>query len=272
MNTRIDYLKFVFTMEHDLFSHKVNPVLTSLQHNFTHDPQRQYPAKLTALGHQTGGKRRYVYEAWGEFAHDIAAKAPLWVWKHCRRIDVRAETNMVTEDQLRGLASYYGAHKGGRVNVDVLNSRPRTKTNQRDVGGIGIRIGSRKSDHHAVFYKRGAELPAFEYRRQGKAAAEAGEAIAATAAWDDTGDVASIAVRYMQGAAEGWLFGALGVYTAEKLAQAGTVYHQKLLAVGDIPSPSEIEQAEEWAENNADDFQRMQQSTFTLTTKGMKDE
>jgi hypothetical protein len=271
MGTRIDYLKFIFTTEYDRFQANINPLLTSLQHNYQHDLARRYPAKLTPLGADTGGKRRYVYECWGDFAHTVAAKAPLWFWQHVRRIDVRAETDFVTLEQLQGLGSYYACHQNGRVNVDVLNSRPRHKDADRDIGGVGIRIGSRKSDHHAVFYKRGAEKAAFEYRRQGKAAVEAGLAIREAAAYDDTGDVASIAVRYMQGAAEGWLFGAMGVRTAEKLALAGEQYHQKLLAVGDVPTPSEIEEAERWAENNQDDFEQMKLAQFDTTPKGRKE-
>lgn len=174
-NGRLDYLKFMFKMEHDSFqAHVVSGYHRALMRcGVSIDNGAVH--KLTALGPGADKLPRYIIEIWGEEADKFAERMPAsWVG-HLRRIDFRFTIGDLTAEQMRSIQRAVSL-PGGVKPAQIIDSRPRKKKGEsRDVGGVGLYFNSRKSDRHAVVYKRGKEEAAFEFRLRDKKAAEAGE-------------------------------------------------------------------------------------------------
>jgi len=161
---RPDYAKFTLEMESDLFQTMYRGFCRAAQDSkFEGDFLKDH--KVTCMPPRNGGKPRYVVEVWGEQTGLVRKLHHGWMaW--LRRFDVRgiiwdADVKNV---QALGQALQLG---GTAYNVETFNSKPASKRLGRDRGGVGFRIGSRKSDLCAVCYKRGGDPVALEFRFQG---------------------------------------------------------------------------------------------------------
>lgn len=172
---RIDYVKFIFKTDEQQFQDLYKPSLDHI--NRMCDEGGDKMGKLTALGTDADGLRRYCIEFWGESAVSAVVYAPMQWFNFVYRLDLRQEVPNIESDDLRAIQVYVSVKPTGRTGTSTFTTRPATKNHMRDVGGLGIRFGSRKSDKHAVLYKRGHERTAFEFRIQGRAAQEVGQAM-----------------------------------------------------------------------------------------------
>lgn len=164
----IDYLKIYWPRHADTNGQTtVDEILTIARrgHAILNPKKEQWVFKV--MSGKDGKDANFCVEVWGETANYVAQSLPLVHWLKVNRIDLRRTLRQRTDVEMRAFqrrALRMGAK--GR-NMTILNSKARTKTDSRDVGGQGVVYGSRKSDSHAVIYKRGSELPAVEFRLSG---------------------------------------------------------------------------------------------------------
>lgn len=114
-----------------------------------------------------GGDGRQTFhkiEVWGRIADLFAQLLSPQDWLLCSRLDYRQELSERSDRDMRYFVLWQMRRGAKRVNLYPMDTRPRKKTNKRDVGGKGIFLGSRKSDKTLAVYKRGAEMPACEFR------------------------------------------------------------------------------------------------------------
>lgn len=165
----VDYVKYVFRSGWENNQNFYVPAWENALARLPYLGPNCGGAKMSVLpGTDSQGRTRYVYEAWGKMADHLWELLPT-VWVNALyRLDIREELPTITEDHIAALQTSISLGSKGAVNTFMLNSRPRQKTNQRDVGGRGVQFGSRKSDQHLVIYKRGNEAAAVEYRIQNK--------------------------------------------------------------------------------------------------------
>lgn len=175
MNVRIDYLKFLVSMDFDRAQELTKPMT-----EWVNSPESPLDNKrsfeITVLGptKDTAGKSRYVIEVWGPNTLSILPFIPTWLWAHLSRVDYREPLLHTNEDALAAFCQKWSMSDKGSRNISTLNTKARAKTNRRDVGGKGIVFGSRKSNSHTVAYKRGSEYPAIESRIEKSRAADLG--------------------------------------------------------------------------------------------------
>jgi hypothetical protein len=216
---RIDYVKFNLRLEWDRAEQMIGTLLAAIRGedcNLTEGKDFDF----TCLGADlTGdGKRRYVIEAWGEYAIELAALVPLEWFEDLSRVDVQAKIPGVDAKDVKAYATRrYMADKGKR-NVTPYDSKPRKKTNKRDVGGVGLTIGSRKSKRYTIFCARGQEDPYVETRAGNQTAKDLGAQVLQAVDergpnhWYDAFIGAALQFHH------GELYQATGAATAESLA------------------------------------------------------
>lgn len=172
----IDYLKFVVPMDHDRGQMAIANIKEKLAEQDVPVLKEGANLKITVLDSTANdpGRRRYCVESWGPASHYLASIVPFSWFEHLNRIDYRTVLRCVGEPQLAAWIDEKYRGKAGRRNVTTFNTKPRTKSHSRDVGGRGITFGSRKSDSHTVVYQRGDEMPTIEMRFQGRKAEELG--------------------------------------------------------------------------------------------------
>lgn len=237
---RIDYVKFIVSMEYDLWQQvclTLNPAINSPD---CHLRERDN-YKISCLGADPGNghKRRYVLEAWGEYSIELAALVPLDFFEHLARIDWRAPLLHAQHEDIKSYIQQRVLSRVGKRNVTAFDTKNRQKTNTRDVGGVGLLLGSRKSEAHTSIYFRAEEQGAVETRHQGKAAERIGLYVCQTV--DEQGPMAwyeALHSATMQ-ASKGELYKACGVTEVYQLENAMKDASRK----GRI-----IQQAMEWAE------------------------
>jgi hypothetical protein len=174
---RFDYIKVLFRQDHDHFQADTLPTLNGVISWTDEVGMLRTCSNLTVLPSKPGETSRYIFEVWGPMADRFAMYMPATWWECLRRIDLRAELNDLDPNQMRDAVRYL-AHRESKHNVSLFDSKPRAKRGEnRDVGGIGMYWGSRKSGQHGVIYKRGNEAPAAEYRLRDKSAQEFGHLV-----------------------------------------------------------------------------------------------
>ena len=111
--------------------------------------------KLTVLGptESSNMRSRYVVEMWGKTAHLSIAMVPKHWWERLARVDARYTLVGTTSEELGSFINRNVMQRNSKKNVTTFDTRPRQKTNTRDVGGRGIVFGSRKSDLHTAIYQ-----------------------------------------------------------------------------------------------------------------------
>jgi len=122
---------------------------------------------ITSVRRYDDGTYLYVFETWGVQAEAIQyLDFDRWS-KHLDRLDVRRDMD-VSPSGVNSIYNHLLEHKAGNRNVQLFNSRTRSKRQGRQSGGQGIAIGSHKSDFRMTVYKRGNERGAIEFQLQGK--------------------------------------------------------------------------------------------------------
>lgn len=163
---RPDYAKFLFDLPRGVFTqyyHRIN----ALSHERKYHGDWLNSHKVTALYNQQVDRETTVLEIWGEWA-GIVRLLPYDQWATAlRRFDVRAIIWDADKEAVLAVGQLMQRNEV-RYNVEVFNSKPASKRLGRDRGGVGFRLGSRKSDMCVVCYKRGAEPVALEVRMQGQ--------------------------------------------------------------------------------------------------------
>lgn len=126
------------------------------------------------------GRRRYKVEAWGEYSIELAALVPLEWFDDLSRVDVQAKLYGATRETVKADALMRFAGKKGARNVIPYDTKNRKKSNQRDVGGAGCSIGSRKSKRYTITCARADEVPYVETRAGGDCARDIGRTVLLT--------------------------------------------------------------------------------------------
>ena len=167
----LDYIKYILPLDSDRLQQ-----LAAHLHAYEMENTRGFKwgqtAKMTVMDStkDTAGRRRLVIEAWGKGADDmLELLSPLYL-EHVTRLDYRRELAGATVKDVEAFLARSAMQAKSRRNVQTFRSQPRQKNHQRDVGGVGIYFGSRKSDSHTAAYVRGNEAPAIEHRFQGRKA------------------------------------------------------------------------------------------------------
>lgn len=175
IDVRIDYLKFLVHLDFDRGQDLCKPLVDFVQSDKTKlEMKRSFDITILNPTQSSNGKSRYVIECWGAHCMDIVPVLPTWLWGSLSRIDYREPLLHTTDAALAAFCQKWSMSDKGSRNISTLNTKPRAKSNRRDVGGKGICFGSRKSSSHTVAYKRGNEYPAIESRIEKSKAADAG--------------------------------------------------------------------------------------------------
>lgn len=162
---RFDYVSFLIETHADLFQDIYLNEWNVLVKNHIPEPQQKRFQRVHALGATKEGRRRYILAVWGEYAK-LAANLPFEKWAdHLTRVDLRGVIYECRPDTFERLCRAL-ENAETRNNVESFKTPKRTKNNQRDAGGRGVRYGSRKSDVSSKIYKRGKENPAIETQFQ----------------------------------------------------------------------------------------------------------
>lgn len=162
---QIDWVSFLIECEPDLFQthylEEWNMLLVARLPAWAQSKQ----TRVHALGATTNGKRRYVLSLWGETAQQ-AMVLPFCKWAdHLTRVDIKRRLYDIRPDTYERLCVCLQFAETRR-NVEAFKLGKRTKNQQRDSGGEGVRFGSRKSDISTKLSKRGKEIPYFETQIQ----------------------------------------------------------------------------------------------------------
>lgn len=183
----IDYVKYIIDMDVDRmqqFCARFNAQESADEIGVRY----RRDLKLSVLPGGSGGRmgRRLVLESWGEHCAKLIDYLDSSKAEYITRLDYRRDLPNVERKHIEAYVARTAIQGKGRRNVQTFNSRPRQKTDTRDIGGFGVFIGSRKSDACTTAYQRGNETPAIEHRFQGHRAADiANDGIAR--AFDDLG-------------------------------------------------------------------------------------
>lgn len=162
---RYDYASFLIETHADLFQDIWLNEWNVLVANHIPEPQRRKFQRVHALGATKEGRRRYVLAVWGEYAR-LVVNLPFEKWaENLTRLDLRAQVYECRPDTFERLCRAL-ENAETRNNVESFKTPKRTKNNQRDAGGRGVRYGSRKSDVSSKIYRRGKENPAIETQFQ----------------------------------------------------------------------------------------------------------
>lgn len=162
----IDYLKFLFACDSEMWQDKYQADWFHLRSLCVAWGAKDANVKLTVLG---GGKTvgsRTIVEFVGPVADYIAPYIPVLWTQRSRRVDFRSELRTLTVEAIRAAKGYYSLKPKGEYNATGFDTPGRRKTTGRDIGGVGMFLGSRKSDVVGAIYRRGRETPAFELRVQ----------------------------------------------------------------------------------------------------------
>lgn len=123
--------------------------------------------KITLVRRDSQKLGTWAFEVWGEAA-SLVAYLDWGLWSESlERVDIRHVID-VTPEGLDELYRYMMERGSGGRNIQQFNTRARTKKGGRSTGGIGLAIGSHKSEFRLTVYKRTGEVGAIEAQVGGK--------------------------------------------------------------------------------------------------------
>lgn len=127
---------------------------------------KAHQAKVQSVRSEGEGKYLYTFEAWGPTCANCV-ELDLQEWApFIERVDIRY-TCPVTARGLDTLYQVFTKSNSAHRNIQRFDTRPRTKERGRNAGGIGLALGSHKSDFRIVIYKRPSEPGALEFNLAG---------------------------------------------------------------------------------------------------------
>lgn len=172
---RFDYISILIGNSADLaqqFAHTVVREWIAQQNLYERHPHGSWSVKPeynTALGHS-----QYFLRIWGEMANEFIEQNAHAIRGHLiTRADVRYELPNAKTEALRAFGRAAASGQKGRRNVQLFDSKGRNKTGSgRSTGGVGLAIGSHKSDRRVSAYQRAGAPVAVEISLQGRAVAD----------------------------------------------------------------------------------------------------
>lgn len=267
---RIDYLKFIIKTDEIEWQERYAPMFRSI--NDWLGMNGCTPGKVTPLGSGADGLRRYCIEYWGVTARHASEMVPHHWYNLLYRIDYREEVPVIDSDDLRAIQAYVSVRPSGRTGTSTFTTRPAKKNHQRDVGGLGVRFGSRKSDQHAVLYKRGQERTAFEFRLNGRSAQVLGRALDQLLIDNPSETRTTILLANLKAQSSRYLSKVAGVAQPEFLLQIADEAQAYMPMLFDKGNAEELAEAEAWWTGLAEDEQvEWQRQGYGPTLKGQKD-
>lgn len=174
---RFDYVRLIFRCDDEMFQNDYLPRINSLLIAAQRAADEQAKHNVNVKGRSGRRENYYEIDVWGNQADYFAVSMPEEWWGSLARLDLRHESDALTESVIADLQVKYAFQAQGKHSILSFKTPGATKTDRRDVGGRGIRFGSRKSDQHAVAYKRRGGPGALEYRISGRKAQELGREI-----------------------------------------------------------------------------------------------
>ena len=269
---RFDYVKLIFKVDAEMMQDDITPKVRSLLQN----AKRHVPdCKDTWREHVIGAalnQRAYCFDVWGDLADYFLAELPASMWGNIYRADLRLTDDEITESRIQALQGYVMALPPKNISYNTFTTPGATKTDKRDVGGKGIRVGSRKSDHHLVVYKRRGGPGCIEYRLQGKACQTITRDLQQSEAYPNSYDRYDALFALMMGRMSKMLDNGFGAPTCVQLMNLADSCTQQLNPAEALYEASEMADADAWAEGLSEEEQvSWQQSTFLPTAKGWKD-
>jgi hypothetical protein len=164
-NTRVDYIKCVAKVQAEVGISLANQWTDTFEPNYLSDAA-QHVAHVNIVRHLPDGRVMYSFEAWGVDSN-LCANLPWGAWaQYIVRMDARNEAT-IARDGIDRMYQHMRKNKVGSRNLQLFDSRARSKRNGRDTGGYGIAMGSHKSDLRMTMYVRGSENGAVEFQMQG---------------------------------------------------------------------------------------------------------
>ena len=266
---RFDYVKLFFSQDHDYFQAHTLPLINTAISYCDPVGQLRTCSRLSALGGSNPKESRYIFEVWGPMADKFALHMVPRFWANLRRLDLRVELDELSQQQMLD-ASRYLAHRETKHNTALFNSQPRHKRGEaRDIGGIGIWFGSRKSAQHGVIYKRGKEQPAAEYRIKDREAQRLGHAVIQQTeekGWLSGYTFAMRDMLEMNAAFWGSRVGSDLSQTLKNAAKQGAQLSEVARQLGLFDETPE--EASAWQELSTEEQLDLQNVTWELTPKG----
>lgn len=266
---RIDYLKIIIKTDAEEFQTRYQPMLNAINAGVVAAGGKQ--SKLTVLKPDSTGLTRYVLEWYGPGAAAAVPLIPELWYNFLYRIDWREEVPEIEADDVRRIQAYVSVAPSGKTGTSTFSTRKANKTFQTDIGGLGVRWGSRKSDKHAVLYKRSGEYAAFEFRLQGRAAQQMGAAAVEFALKDTEWAIETVLSQFMSQLARAFLHSIYQFTEPAQLMQLADQAAEQMPMMFELPDNPELVAARAWwtslTEQEQLDWQRSQ---FEETAKGAK--
>lgn len=260
----VDYIKFVWRGGHDVFQSYTLPHMDRLSEAAERRGINSLQVKYTVLGgNKMHNDERRITEAWGSFAHYLFYNVPTNWLNAVYRLDIRETLPTVTSDQVSAIQTAIALGAKPKVNVVAFNTKPRHKTNSRDIGGVGITIGSRKSDHHGVVYARGTEEAALEYRVQNKKINRLMKELYTMWQDDQVYDLREHVISELLVSRENFLQKAIGVETVKELAEFAANAERRVQAMQNSASWAEsIAEREYWQSLSEEEQKEYQEAVW----------
>lgn len=163
---RADYCKLLLHMDYDQFETWYKPIRTFWADRIAQGYVCRTP-RVKPLGTVAGdNKRRYVVESWGLDASALLNRTIEAHSSNITRIDIRIGLEYLTYVDIVQLIDSFRS-ESSRLSKYIYESPIRQRTDGRHGGGMGIAIGSHKSDVRVSVYKRANEYAAYEVQASG---------------------------------------------------------------------------------------------------------
>lgn len=268
--TRFDYVRIIFRIDHDAFQSAIIPQIRDVARKCRPHVENATTYKVAPLGHEANGGARFALDCWGEMADYFVLQMPVGWWDLVYRLDLRYSDLLITESAIAGLSAYYSTKEPGAVGINTFNTPGARKTDRRDVGGRGLRIGSRKSDKCIVVYKRRSENGAIEFRAQGKYAKWLAQTALANTTTTRLGDVYAVAFAMMEESMRGFLSSATGKSDYPDLVRWGEAYIKSVRFTETSADAKEELEADAWFQGLPEQEQMdLQAASWLPTAKGL---
>lgn len=162
---RVDYLKFKVPLPVEEVK-KWKDVWLAVMDDGWIARGEKHTASVASDHRLENGDYLYSFEAWGPVCSNVV-ELPFDQWaKWLYRIDVRRECD-VTQAGLDEAYKYLREHVGDRRQVNQFDTPERSKRSGRHGGGMGVQVGSHKSDFRIIVYKKTREPGAIEVNLSG---------------------------------------------------------------------------------------------------------
>lgn len=160
-NVRCDKVTFLLDMEPDRFQTYLKEFEEFTSHiSLTTGVPINSSARVRGADPERG-TRLYELDTYGAGSDHLLRALPAHWISFISRLDYRTITN-INVDNLYPLQGHLERNARRGRNVNMFNTRERTKLRGRNAGGRGVSVGSHKSDQRLVIYKRKGEQGAIE--------------------------------------------------------------------------------------------------------------